>query len=688
MPRTAFFLFFCFFVVPRILFSQETTREYEVDRIVFDGNRSFDDAELKNLLQTRETPGWFWKAMYAISEKIGEKAEFFDPIVFETDYLLLKQYYEDNGFFHAVIDTTLSFNPKAKRVQVTVTIREGSRSLVDSLRYMGLVDLPDELLEEIQTKRVLQVGDPFVKQQISEEMRRIITAFLNYGYVNVQAGRPEAIRYASTNNMTLLFTFIPGQRYHFGRIEIEQDSLVAERVGTEVILRHLDFAEGDYYSETKKVESERNLNRLGVFERVQIEHLLSQLPDTSADLPVKVFVRPRSFHEIIPEFGVNDEKNAFNLQFGFGYNNRNFFGGARNLSTRLRLSIQSIQDLSFSSVFGKGGLRDTTLISTVELSTQMIQPFFITNKVSLIWTVSALVEKEKYYSLPILRNRIGFNWHQAQFTRIFIDWNLERVSFSPLVANIDSSIVERLTLDRRPQFNSVLTFTMQRDKRNDLFSPSGGFFHSGTLEESGFLPAISGGLFGSDLPYSRYVKFSAVGQWYWDPGKERKLIWAFRARGGFAELYGNSPAPVPFPRRFFAGGSGSIRGWKARALGALSEPSEGGTALLEANLEARWYLLKNAGRLWFLELPKLSLVFFYDAGNVWSDLKHMRASEIAMAAGFGIRFDTIAGPLRIDYGFRAYDPFAPAGQRWVIDRRFFPETFSNGILHFGVGHAF
>ncbi|MCI0561156.1 MAG: hypothetical protein MN733_21940, partial [Nitrososphaera sp.] len=367
----------------------------------------------------------------------------------------------------------------------TLTIQEGARSLIDTLRYEGLTRLPSELLEEIQTKRLLNVGDPFVKQRISDEVRRTLSAFLNFGYVNVQVDRPQASRYTSSNNITVVFSFTPGNRYHFGRIDIQQDSTITERVETEVILRHLDFTQGDFYSEEKKVDSERNLNRLGVFERVQIEHLLSELPDTTTDLPVRVSVRARSFHELSPELGINDEKNAFNIQFGIGYNNRNFFGGARNLSTRLRVSLQSIQDVDFSRVFGSTGLKDTSLISTAELSTQMVQPYFITNKVSLIWTVSATIEKEKVYFVPILRNRIGFNWQQATYTRVFIDWNLDRISFSPLVTGVTFD-TSRFTLDRRPQFNSVLTLTMQRDKRNDLFSPSDGFFHSGSIEESGF----------------------------------------------------------------------------------------------------------------------------------------------------------------------------------------------------------
>jgi outer membrane protein assembly complex protein YaeT len=675
-------------VVLPALYSQEPSKRYEVDKIVFEGNKALKDEELRSILQTRETPNWFWKTLSVISEKIGEKAEYFDAAVFDLDYLMMKKYYLDKGFFHAQIDTSIDVNDKSKRVTLKFQIREGARSLIDTLRYDGLVGVPQDLIQEIETKRLLHLGDPFEKQKVSEEVRRVLSAFLNYGYVNVRIGTPEAFRYTSTNNIKLVFTFTPGARYRFGDIHIVHDTSAAGHVSDAIIFRHIDFTAGDYYSEAKKVESERNLNRLGIFERVQIEPLVNQVADTSSALPVRIFLRPRTLQELSPELGVNDERNAFNISFGIGYVNRNFFGEARNFSTRLRLSVQSIQDVDFKRVFHETGLNDTTIISTAELSTQLIQPYFISNKVSLVWTISALLEKEKYYFLPILRNRVGINFQQAQFTRIFIDWNLERVSFSGIVPGIDSSIIERLTLDRRPQFNSIITFTMQRDKRNDLFTPTSGFFHSGSVEEAGLLPSAFGGLFGSDLPYAKYWKVSAVGQWYWNPAGDRKLIWAVRTRGGFAELYGNSPAPVPFTRRFFAGGSGSVRGWRARDLGAVPLPSEGGTALLEANVEARWNLFQNFGKLWFIELPKLSLVFFYDVGNIWTELRRIRLTELAMATGFGVRFDTIAGPLRVDFGFRAYDPLAPMNHRWFTQKRFFPEIFSNGVLHFGVGHAF
>ena len=57
--------------------------------------------------------------------------------------------------------------------------------------------------------------------------------------------------------------------------------------------------------------------------------------------------------------------------------------------------------------------------------------------------------------------------------------------------------------------------------------------------------------------------------------------------------------------------------------------------MLEGTIEARWNLLKGTGTFWFIDLEKISLVFFYDFGNLWAEPKKIRLSEIAMA--FGLR---------------------------------------------------
>ncbi|MEX0602140.1 MAG: BamA/TamA family outer membrane protein, partial [Bacteroidota bacterium] len=559
MLRLRFLIFLL--LLPPLLAAQTSAEPYEVAAITFEGNASLQADLLKSVLQTRETPGALWKFLFRISEKLGSSPETYDPLVFEGDYLRLQRFYQDQGFLQSQIDTTIRFDHAGRKVTLGYVIDEGRRSLIDSIHYVGTDGMPSILLEELHAFPVIRVGDPFVVERVEGELRRAIAAFVNNGFGGLQVQPVSVRRYASTNNVTVTFTFQPGDRFRVGEIFVVQDPVARDTVSPTIVYSRLDFESGDFYSEAKRQDSERNLNRLGLFETSRVEALQPVQSNGTVDVPMRVSVRARPFHDLTPEIGANDEDRTFNVLFGIGYNNRNFFGGARNFNTRTRFSLQSIQEVNFSRVFKETGLKDSSLVSKLELSSQIIQPYFFSNKVSLSTTIAYRIEKQKPYSANILLGRVGVAAQMARYTRSTADWNLERVE----PEGADSILARRV--DLKPQFNSILTLTMQRDKRNDLFSPSEGFFHSLTLEEAGILPAVFGGVFSSGLPFSRYYKVHAVGQWYWDPSKIREFIWAGRLSAGFAELYGGSTVPVPLTRRFYAGGSGSVRGWKSRELG-------------------------------------------------------------------------------------------------------------------------
>jgi len=672
-----------------IVRAQDRLRELEIADLRFEGIETFRDDVLLSVVRTKATPAGFWQFLYKISEKLGDKPEYFDLLVFDQDYARLHDFYQNQGFYMVRIDTSLRIQSDRKTIELSITIREGPRSLVDTIRYIGFEDLPADLLEEIKSGPLIQVGDPFVVARIANERARLVNAFFNNGFADVHVDSVVGHRYTSTNNFTVIVAVSRGKRFVFGDVSIREDTTVTGNVDNDVIRQHLDFKQGDFYSEAKRRDSERNLNRLGVFETSRIEPIVAMKSDTAREIPMQVYVRPRPFQEIVPEIGVNDENNAFNILLGLGYNNRNFLGGARNFGAKLQVQMQSIQDVEFSRVFKGTGLRDSSVIGNAELTFQINQPYFINNKTSFTPSLSFIVDKRiKYYFNPIIRGRFAVTSQTARYTTIFLDWSLERIGYEPINATIGALYFDSLSNDRRPQFNSIIAATLQRDKRNDAFYPSGGFLHSITFEESGIIPSIFGGLFGIDLPYSKYVKLSGRGNWYWDPSGVQDAILALRLYGGVTKLYGNSPASVPITHRFFGGGSGSVRGWRARDLAASRFPEEGGNTVFEASIEDRWNLLKNAGRLGFLEFNKFSLVFFYDIGNVWPTVEQVRMTDLAMASGMGLRYATIAGPVRIDFGFRVYDPSDVPERRWITQKKFYKETLGNFVLHFGIGHAF
>ena len=655
--------------------------QYEVNEIIFkiDGTTSKD--VYRGLVQTVETPARLWTFLYNnVYKNIGSKPEYFDPVLFQGDIMRLRQYLKDNGYSHAVVDTSLHFETEDKRVDLEILIRENKRSVIDTLNVMGIDSLPPAIKKEIYDGQLVKQGSPFVKVNIEQERLRVLRIFLNNGYTYAGIDSVTAVRYYSTDNYSVKFWYRPGERYVFGSVGI---NLNQRQVDSAVVIRELDFAPGQVYSEEKKMESEQNLNRLGLFESAKIESQTPVDTMTPPAIPVRILLRSRDLQEVTPEFLVDDENSTLNSGFGIGYNHRNFYGDARSLSARMRFRLESIDNLDLGGVF-REGLSEPTLLTTSDLQMQMVQPYFFSNKTSASWTISTQYQKQTYYNLNTLRNRIGFSDKFSTSTIGFADWNLERVGVS--ISDTTQVNPADFTGTREKQFNSILTLTLQQDKTNDVFSPSLGFFRSISVEEAGLIPKLLNS-FGSGLPYAEYYKVEFLNRYYFSNGGSKSVVWAFRLHGGVAELYDpDNDTPVPPTRKFYAGGNGSIRGWKSFDLAAFDNPAQGGNVILEGNIEARANLFPESGKLLFLNLDNISGVMFVDYGNLWNSLSEIKGGSIAIAAGTGLRYATFVGPLRFDLGFRVYDPKEAPAQQWIFNQKFFIGSFS--IIQIGIGQSF
>jgi outer membrane protein assembly factor BamA len=219
-----------------------------------------------------------------------------------------------------------------------------------------------------------------------------------------------------------------------------------------------------------------------------------------------------------------------------------------------------------------------------------------------------------------------------------------------------------------------------------VFNPSSGFYHSITLEEAGMLPAILNNI-SHNILYSQYFKFLLLNYFYFDmsPGTGSRVLAIANRIGWIAEFgKGENIIPIASQYKFFSGGGNSVRGWKAQDNGMLENTLNGGKFLFEGTFEYRWMLFPENTNF----LKDIGTVFFLDYGNVWEAGKQFKLSENALAIGFGLRYYTFVGPIRIDVGFKLYDPRAKDGRKWLT-RYNFEEIFSDRLaFQFGLGNAF
>jgi outer membrane protein assembly factor BamA len=670
-------------------------RQYEITSVNFEGNASFTADELRAQITTRETPGWFNKFLYSsISERLGGKNEYFNGVQFLADAERLRRYYENRGFSMVDVDTVLRFSPEQETADLTIRINEGYRSLIEQVVYKGILEYPATVWEDIHRSPKIFPADPYSSQLLEEEVRRVLRIYADNGFPNAVFVRDSsyAQMFVSSKNYIVKLVFSPGHRYLFGDVTIRTEidttrgETTRDDITDDIILRQLDYKPGDFYSLSQKLSSERSLNRLGIFDLRSIETFVPPPADSSIFVPSRITLRPRDKHELAPELLMSDQDGAFNLGAGLGYTNRNFLGGARIFNARVRFQTQTIT--RFPNYFTP----DDDAVSNLDLTFEIMQPYIYSNKTKGTWSLSFILNKQKPYLQNIFRNKFGFTGRFAEFTSGLLEWTLETIelkknrTFEESLS--DPVIVRQLAVLQKQQFNSIISFTIQRDLTNDLFSPTEGFVHAATIEEAGALPLAVKKLF-PQLPFTQFLRAVLVGRWYADRSDHRFFILASKLKAGIEDKYGESRSDtsrtIPQTHRFYAGGGNSIRGWASRSLIASGEPELGGNVIFEASLEGRINLLQS---LRDGLLDKLWVVQFVDIGNVWGEISDFHLNSIAIATGIGIRYETPFGPFRLDWGIRVFDPSAPKGNQWIIHRKLLKETFSEGVFHFGIGHAF
>ncbi|MEZ4875599.1 MAG: BamA/TamA family outer membrane protein [Flavobacteriaceae bacterium] len=186
------------------------------------------------------------------------------------------------------------------------------------------------------------------------------------------------------------------------------------------------------------------------------------------------------------------------------------------------------------------------------------------------------------------------------------------------------------------------------------------------------------------VAFSQYAKLESSYIHHWQ--LSNSTILATRVFGGIAVPFGNSSS-IPFTRSYFAGGTNDNRGWRAYALG----PGSSG-ALLDFN-EANFKLAFNAEYRYTL-LGSFKGAFFADAGNIWNifddvtdpafrfdGIKDLK--EIALATGFGLRYDFGFFVVRFDIGFKTHNPARTIGDRWFKEY-----NFANAVYNIGINYPF
>lgn len=622
----------------------------------------FSKSEIRNIIKTGNT-------------------DFFNYDEFLLDIQRIEKFYFDNGYIDAKIDTVTSINNEDKEILVKFLITENSPYLIRDINYKGLEFLPGDLKEKLfaEDERLINENNVYNKALVSSESARILSFLQNNGYALANSDPPEIVKFESNNpdldnKLEINFNYQLGYRYRFGKtiILIKNDKYNIELYD---VLNELEYSENDIYSKELLVKSENRLNRIAILENSRI--VISDIDTNNFIINLKVLGLIRNKYEIQPEILGYYFSNSFFGGVGISFSDKFFIKNPRTFSAKLRALANSIENYR------------------MELILELFQPhLFNNNKITGAVNLSSSIFSIDDFRIEEIKNKFTFNYELPKHTylnNMFLDWNIknQRITFKIPLGTIPEGSFLNL-------FYSTLGLTLVHSKMDNFQFPTRGIYQSYLLEESGLISSVIKKIF--DISTVDYFKFSFINKFYiplTDNPQKSTLATKFLI-GNIFEYGDNTLAlssstqdyplgVVPIDSKFIAGGSTSVRGWNARKLGTFDTRDTGGDFILEGTIEHRTRPFFDKKGL----IKDFGFVSFLDIGNLWEKIDYYRTSDLAVAIGVGLRYYTIVGPIRFDFGFKLYD-YEPANgtNKWLFQNnitKIFQDKFA---IQFGIGNTF
>ncbi len=560
-----------------------------VKKITFLGNKDITDEELKNFMQTRE------ETYFSFLSGSGN----FKEVNFATDVERLKYFYKTRGYLQVNIQNPeVTASEDKKWIFITVRLQEGPQFSVNNISFNGELLFTDQ---EMMEKLKLKSGDIYNEENLRLDIQTLTEMYQDKGYAFANVLRTLEV-VPGENKVDVVFSFEKGVIAYFGKIIMKGNTKTRDKV----IRRELRIHEGEMYSGSKLRLSKENVNRLGFFQPESVVFNTITRKGTDNILDVEISIKERPTGQISLGAGYSTATQGF-IQASVAQNN--FRGLGQNINMNLSYSNrQQIYNVGFT------------------------EPYLFDTK----WTAGA----DYYQTLSYFIRSFAYRKHGGdvrvghpifEYTRLFLTYRYEDNKVSQV---INSGIDEKVENGS----GSSLQASIIRDKRNNIFEPSNGYYASSALEYTGL-----GGTY-------RWMKGEVEGRYY------RPIIGdlVLRTRLNAQQLFKTTQREIPRIEKFSMGGARNMRGFnledigpRRRALNTNTNVEDtfnfGGLFSVLGTVELEHPLIKDAGLKW---------VVFYDTGNVF-EKRIGQDGDYSLRAdyGFGFRWFSPIGVLRFEFGF-------------------------------------
>ena len=653
--------------------------KHKLVSIDFAGNKYFSTETLRGRLQIAGgafgTPGRFSRRLM------------------ESDAQSMRNLYLANGFLDAKVDAVIADNYKGKTGDLAIQfkIQEGKQTRVASLKLEGVHAFrEEELLGDVASTP----GQPYSDFNVATDRDVILALYFNEGFPEANftskadrvSGPNDEMKPGTESSREADKKEKEDKEHPAKSIEQAEPVRLTYRIdeGPQTTVRRILYSGYEHTHEGvlrrevevvpnkplrqgQVVESQRRLYNLGVFNRVTIEPQNPTGTDRDKDLVVLV-----------------EEAKRYTLAYGGGFEVQRLASTSNPVTGQVQAAPRGILEISKLNLTGRADslslkLRGSTIEDRALLGYSDPNTF---GHKDLSFQATAYTEKTQdinTFTEMRYEGSVQLTDQVSPRTTLLYRYVFRKV----LVSNIAETInPEAIPLFQQPTLVSQFGVTWVQDRRDNPADATRGSFNSADF-------GVADGYIGSSASFLRFYYQNST----YHPIK-RRFSFARSIRFGALLPYRDTvsltfpppttvplPTVIPLPERFFAGGGTSLRGFALNQAGprdALTGFPVGGQALLVLNQEFRFPM-----HLPYFE-TSLGGAFFYDGGNVFSRVNRIsfrtstpkptfdttdpanatcltncgnELNYFAHTVGFGIRYATPVGPIRVDLGYQINRPY-------------------------------
>ena len=550
----------------------------KIDSFTITGSNKFTEKDLLKLFEIGE-------ADIALLNYFTNKDDFTESGLERGIDVMTNTYFNAGYLDFKILNIDSSLDDIKEKLSISIQISEGIQYKLGKISFNG--ELGNINLTDLNSAISLNEGDIFNRNSVIQNIQTLTDLYADQGYAFVEIN-PITSEFLDSVNINFVLSL--NKKAYINRITISGNT----RTQDEVIRREIGISEGGLYSRSLLRKSLLKLRRLGYFSDVQVSTFnVEDIPDK---IDINFTVEETQTGSV--SFSMSHSNN-YGISFGAGISEKNIFGSGNTLNADLKIS-ESFNKISF--YFMNPNFNDEGhSISLGAFKSEINDDDVAKNSYEIDSTGFSFG-----YGVPLNDDtRINTN----------VEYSKNDIKCSALFSGSGYESSQCATKSN-DEFKANVNWS--QNTLNNFLYPTEGVNNS--LNAGVSLPLGDYRYFNISADHTSYTPINNT--------TTLKLI------GNLNLSKGYSGKELPFFKRHFGGGSGSVRGFGNKSLGPLypNGRAKGG----ELSILGSANLITPA--FFFDDNEKMRMSAFVDAGNIYEKSSNFKPGDIRMSTGFAFAY--------------------------------------------------